>query len=181
MKRLSSNIKKTWNFRNWISNALHHRSTHFLLPCQPCEQVLHIDKEMQSGWQSDLQLLILCKNWSNSIYWNAGFSERDRTQAIFLSLYFVPRQKICKATKTKNRHKHNPRSRQSPDPIWKCQSMRTLCLKQRLCILFGGFVGNATHPSEFWKATIELWREKNMYRHVANFHLALQHEPPPRH
>ena len=47
----------------------------------------------------------------------------------------------------------------------------------RLCILFGGVLGSATHPSkpEFWQATIELWRGKTMYRHFANFHLALLH------
>ena len=39
----------------------------------------------------DIRLLILCENRSNSIYWNAEFSQRDMAQTIFfkLSLYFV--------------------------------------------------------------------------------------------
>ena len=51
-----------------------------------------------------------------------------------------------KATETKSFigmqcHAHNSRSRQSPNPLWWYQSMRTYCLKQRLCILVVGFLG----------------------------------------
>ena len=48
-------------------------------------------------------------------------------------------------------------------------------MSETTSILFGGFLGNATHPSKFWQAPIELWCGKTMYRHHANFHLALLH------
>ena len=73
MKSLSSHIKKSWNIRNWISNALHHRSMHFSATraavwASPTirwrNAIRLIQKEIRR--RSDLQLLILCKNWSNS-------------------------------------------------------------------------------------------------------------------
>ena len=42
-------------------------------------------------------------------------------------------------------------------------------------LLFGGFLGNATHLPKFWQVPNKLWRGITMYRHYANFHLALLH------
>ena len=51
------------------------------------------------------------------------------------------------------------------------------------------FLGNAAHPSKFWQAPIELWREKNTpgtvqkkkITHLALLHLGQNKGQPPRH
>ena len=71
-----------------------------------------------------------------------------------LSSYFVesyPDEKL-------HRHAHNSLP---SNPVLRCQSMQTSgAMWQRLGTLFGSFLWNARHPSKFWHATIDLWREK---------------------
>ena len=125
--------------------------------------------------RSDLQLLILCKNWSNSIYWNAGFSnfsQRDRTQTIFLSLYSV------KSYQDKNIVMNIILNQGSPQVrcgnVGACEHTNVMyeALSKHS---FWRCSWKCTHLSKFWQAPIELWRGKPMYRHSANFYLALLH------
>ena len=64
--------------------------------------------------RSDIQLLILCENRSNSIYFNARFfsagHESDDLVTVFRGK--LPRRKVSSAL------------RQSPNPVWRCQSMQ---------------------------------------------------------
>ena len=71
--------------------------------------------------RADIQLLILCKNPSNSIYLNSGFSQCDMTQTT-LSLYFVESYRDEKF----HWHAHNSPSRQSPNSVWRIKVMSGL-------------------------------------------------------
>ena len=130
-------------------------------------------KQREIRRRSDIQLLILCENRSNSIYLNAGFSQRDMAQTIFLSLYFVESYRDEKF----HRQAYNSPSRQSPTrsgdvTACKCNVWSNV-YASFLAVLLG--IQHILPSFGRRRSSFELWRGKTMYRHGANFHLALLH------
>ena len=77
---------------------------------------------------------------------------RDRTQTVFLSLYIV----------VSYQDKTSAWSTQSPNPVWRCQSMQTECLKQLLCILFAVFLGMQHILPSFGRSQLSFGAENHV-------------------